>query len=508
MSNCLALPLQQAIDHQIVTVSPHCSIKDVINLMGQLKVSCVLLVNQQQLAGILTERDVVRITAKQIDLGLTPVADVMTEQVITIKASAIEDALGVLNLMRQHHIRHLPVIDDQGLVIGIFTPRSLRAVLQPTDMLRLRLVGEVMTTQVIQADPSTTVLNIIQQMVQAQVGCIVISETTTKGKVHPLGMITEPDIVQFQLQGMDIAQIPAQQVMRTPLIALKDSDSLWYAHQIMQQQTISRLVVTGDDGELCGIITQSSVLQVLDTTEMHTLVSILQQVLEQRTEKLTQVNQSLQKLVAERLEIEAALLESEARYRALATQQAELCQQLAIANQELQRLATSDSLTGLANRRHFDDYFQQQWRILARENAPLSLILCDVDYFKNYNDTYGHQAGDNCLRKIANMLSNSVSRPADLVARYGGEEFIILLPNTQIIGAIHVAQKIRLGVKSLQIPHINSQTSEHVTLSLGVATTIPDLEDDSADLIAAADSALYKAKFYGRDRVQSCDCNL
>jgi diguanylate cyclase (GGDEF)-like protein len=507
MSYCLVLPLQQAIDHQIVAVNPDCSMKDVINIMGEAKASCVLVLNQQQLAGIITEKDVVKITAKQNNLATTLVADVMTKKVITIKATAVDNALEVLNLMRQHRIRHLPVIDEQGQVIGIFTPKSLRSILQPTDMLRLRLIDEVMTTQVIQASPTTSLLDVTQQMAKEKVSCIVISETTTKGKVHPVGIITEQDIVKLQAQELDLKATQAQQVMTTPLISLKDSDSLWYANKVMYQHHIRRLVVTGDDGELRGIITQSSVLRVLDPIEMQTLVNILQEVLEERTKKLKQVNQSLQQVVAERLEIEAALLESEARYRTLSMQQAEICQQLEMANQHLQRLATSDGLTGLANRRHFDDYFLQEWRRLAREEACISLILCDVDYFKNYNDTYGHQAGDNCLRQIANLLLNSVKRPADLVARYGGEEFIILLPNTNVVGAIHVAQKIRLGVKSLQIPHINSQTSEYVTLSLGVATTIPHLDNNPADLIATADSALYKAKYFGRDRVQTSHYN-
>ncbi|UBF24076.1 PleD family two-component system response regulator [Kovacikia minuta CCNUW1] len=174
---------------------------------------------------------------------------------------------------------------------------------------------------------------------------------------------------------------------------------------------------------------------------------------------------------------------------------------LQAANQELQRLANLDGLTQVANRRRFDEYLEQEWRRLNREQSPLSLILCDVDFFKSYNDTYGHQAGDDCLRSIAHVLQTAATRPADVVARYGGEEFAIILPNTALEGAMQVAAEIQAGVKQLQIVHQDSQISPYVTLSLGVAMIIPRLGVSPAALIAAADQALYRAKANGRDRI-------
>lgn len=178
-----------------------------------------------------------------------------------------------------------------------------------------------------------------------------------------------------------------------------------------------------------------------------------------------------------------------------------LREQLDEANQELQRLAALDGLTQIANRRSFDDYLHYQWKVLAREGAPLSLILGDVDFFKRYNDTYGHQGGDDCLRQVAKTICEAVKRPSDLVARYGGEEFAVILPNTEAEGAVTVAQEIRAGLKALGLVHASSQVSKIVTLSLGVASVIPSQEYLGDRLIAEADEALYAAKKQGRDRI-------
>lgn len=170
-------------------------------------------------------------------------------------------------------------------------------------------------------------------------------------------------------------------------------------------------------------------------------------------------------------------------------------------NIELQQLVNIDDLTQIANRRCFENCLQQEWRRLTRAQLPLSLIFCDVDYFKRYNDTYGHLAGDDCLRHVAKILRSAVERPADLVARYGGEEFAVLLPNTPMTGAIQIAEKIQSGMKQLQQIHATSSVSQHVTLSMGIATLIPILELPPNQLIAAADKALYRAKAKGRDQI-------
>ncbi len=169
-------------------------------------------------------------------------------------------------------------------------------------------------------------------------------------------------------------------------------------------------------------------------------------------------------------------------------------------NAELERLANMDGLTQVANRRSFDNYLAQEWENVGSGRSSLSLILCDIDYFKNYNDAYGHQAGDVCLRQVAEAIERAVKRSTDLVARYGGEEFAIVLPNTSMAGLTQVAIEIQREVKALNILHSRSEVSEYITLSLGISA-VTCTENLHADmLIAAADQGLYRAKYEGRDR--------
>ncbi|MGB2926628.1 MAG: diguanylate cyclase [Limnothrix sp.] len=185
-------------------------------------------------------------------------------------------------------------------------------------------------------------------------------------------------------------------------------------------------------------------------------------------------------------------------------QQAKLYQRLEIANEQLQKLAAIDPLTQLANRRVFDLVFERQWRLMFRNQTPLSLIFADIDYFKSYNDTYGHQAGDHCLFEVAQAIASQVKRPTDLVARYGGEEIIVVLPDTPQEYAEMLAKKIQQSVQDLKISHKNSAASPFVTVSLGVASTqMPYKNQRREQLLAIADEALYKAKAAGRNNVIS-----
>ena len=185
---------------------------------------------------------------------------------------------------------------------------------------------------------------------------------------------------------------------------------------------------------------------------------------------------------------------------AIAIQQSQLYAQVQRANRYLTHLATHDGLTQLANRRQFDHYLQQEWMRLAREQAPLSVILCDIDYFKLYNDTYGHLMGDQCLQQVAQALQQVVRRPADLVARYGGEEFTIVLPRTDQQGAQQLARAISGKIHALNIAHQASPIGDTLTLSLGIASTVPTANQSPQTLINEADQALYRAKQQGRDR--------
>jgi diguanylate cyclase (GGDEF)-like protein len=172
----------------------------------------------------------------------------------------------------------------------------------------------------------------------------------------------------------------------------------------------------------------------------------------------------------------------------------------------LRSLAHIDGLTGLANRRHFDDKLAAEWRRCGRSRKPLSLILIDIDHFKRYNDCYGHPAGDECLRDVSACLKAGFSRPHDLVARYGGEEFACILPETPMAGAVAKAQTLESAVRGLRIRNEKSEVAYGiVTISLGVAVAMPSIDDQRADLISCADRALYMAKDAGRGQVMALE---
>jgi diguanylate cyclase (GGDEF)-like protein len=164
-------------------------------------------------------------------------------------------------------------------------------------------------------------------------------------------------------------------------------------------------------------------------------------------------------------------------------------------------LAGLDGLTQIANRRRFDEYLEQQWKQMSCERSPLSIILCDIDCFKQFNDTYGHLSGDECLKKIARVLSHTFNCSMDLVSRYGGEEFAAILPQTDIHRALKVTQKLQRAVRQLLIFHARSTVSEYITLSIGLASTVPDYTQSPNTLLDEADRLLYLAKQQGRNQI-------
>ncbi|MCC6464422.1 MAG: diguanylate cyclase [Planctomycetes bacterium] len=212
-----------------------------------------------------------------------------------------------------------------------------------------------------------------------------------------------------------------------------------------------------------------------------------------------------------RIELQARVASALAIYREIRTRKQrerellETTTKLEEANAALHRLSTLDGLTGVANRRWFNEMLESELRRAHREHmegkpaVPVSLVLMDIDHFKQFNDTYGHLAGDDTLKAVAGALTRAVRRPADMVARYGGEEFVALLPRTDTVGAVRVAENMRAEVERLDIQHEKSTAAPYVTVSLGVATTT---ELDGAALIRAADECLYQAKHEGRNRVK------
>ena len=170
-------------------------------------------------------------------------------------------------------------------------------------------------------------------------------------------------------------------------------------------------------------------------------------------------------------------------------------------NHALRTLSNLDGLTGVANRRHFDVVAGREWYRARRESTPLSLIMLDIDFFKSYNDTYGHLEGDTCLKRVAQAIKAGARRPADFAARFGGEEFAVVLPNTDVEGAVNIATRIQKQIDTEAIAHASSTIADTVTVSIGVATAKPSPGLDLHHLITAADQALYEAKNSGRNRI-------
>jgi diguanylate cyclase (GGDEF)-like protein len=454
-------PPEVSIQSCFLTLPPSTPIKQAIDRMVAAQTSCVLVVENQTLLGIFTERDVVRITINMSLVENLTLAELMTKEVITIKASETKDIFALSRLFSNKRIRHLPVLDEQNHLVGIVTPQSIRNLLKPEYLLRYVRVNDVMSRKLVHGLPTDSILALAQKMAIHRVSCVIITEPQT---FFPIGIVTERDIVQFHQLGLDFAFVSTHTVMSTPLSTMQPQDSLWSVHQRMQELRVRRLVITHPTGKLAGIVTQTQMLKMLDPTEMYHVMQQMQEIIDQQTAKLQQLNQ-----------------------------------ELSVANIELAHLSTVDELTQIMNRRQFNEFLNRQWQSLTYLRKPLSLIMCDVDHFKAYNDTYGHLAGDECLVKIAQALREITRHTSDLVARYGGEEFVLILPNTDRVGAERVSKNILTQIQTLQVPHAASPTASHITVSLGVATVIPDQGSSPTLLLEAADQLLYQSKQQGRN---------
>ena len=294
--------LEDAIERHPLIAAPDASLVEVIALISQAHhpmcllseelaaatppdkvacASCVLVMQDTRILGILTERDVVRLTAQAIDLQVATVADVMVHPVITLPAQSVQDIFAALFLFRRYRIRHLPIVDDQERLLGVITHESIRRVLRPANLLRFRRVSDVMTTEVIHARLTATVLQLAQLMATHRVSCIVITQLDAEANEQPVGIVTERDIVQFQALQIDLGKTKAETVMSSPLCLLSPEDSLWTAHQEMRKRRVGRLVVSWNWGKGLGIITQTSLLRVFDPMEMYGVIENLQQTLQQ-----------------------------------------------------------------------------------------------------------------------------------------------------------------------------------------------------------------------------------
>ncbi|MEG4324300.1 CBS domain-containing protein [Microcoleus sp. herbarium5] len=299
--------LEQAIDPKPPMLPPDTPLKVAIAAMTQASASCILIAFEQQLLGIFTERDVVKITASEILLAGVAISEVMTENPIAISLDQAGNIFKVLSILRSNRIRHLPLLDEGGKLLGAITCESIREILKPADLLKMWRAEEIMTTQVIVTSSSTSVLEVAKQMTTQRKSCIVICTESDNKNQKPVGIITERDIVKFQASGLDFAGTPVTTAMSFPLIPLQVKATLWQAHQLMQQHRIRRLVVVDEEGYLAGIVTEISLLQALDPVEMHANIELLQETVADKIQELNKMNEELQKEALQRTEIEEKL---------------------------------------------------------------------------------------------------------------------------------------------------------------------------------------------------------
>jgi CBS domain-containing protein len=303
--------LDDAIDRQPLMVLPTMPLLEVIALISQTtsrtcalgddqparpakegRASCVLVMQDQKLLGIWTERDVVRLAAKSIDFASLTIADVMIHPIITLPQRSVQDIFAALFLFRRYRIRHLPIMDDDGKLVGVISHESIRQILRPANLLRFRLVSDVMTTPIVHAALTTTIRQLAQLMAEQRVSCVVITQPDGEENEKPVGIVTERDIVQLQALQLDFDQTSAETVMSTPLFLLNPEDSLWTAHQEMQTRRVGRLVVSWNWGKGLGIVTQTSLLRVFDPMEMHGIIENLQQTIQQLEAERANVKQT------------------------------------------------------------------------------------------------------------------------------------------------------------------------------------------------------------------------
>ena len=277
---------EQIIEQNFITVNSQTLVTEAIALMSKQQSSCILIAEQKQLTGIFTARDVIKLTASAQELESIAISEVMTKKPIVISQKQACSLVKIIALFQKHSIHHLPLIDRDGQVFGVITPETVRKVLQPIDLLQLRRVDEMMTKEVVWASKDQNLLQIAKLMAEQRLSCVVIGETNLQQQIIPIGIVTERDILECQYLGLDLQKTKAESIIRSPLLAVLPTDSLWDAHRLMQKNRVRRLVVTDSRGSLVGIVTQTTLLQVIDLQEVYASVTTLERLLEQHTIQL------------------------------------------------------------------------------------------------------------------------------------------------------------------------------------------------------------------------------
>lgn len=309
------MTLAEALD-EIVRLRSHCDLLG----HGEKKVpspSCLVVVQNGQLCGTFTERNLIRLIAEGADLDTVTLGEVIEIPAIALHCSPEEDIFTALDLLRHHHIHHLPIVNEQEQPIGMVTYDSLRSALPPINLLtRLHCVADVMVSKVVTAPMDASLLDVAQLMADHRVSCVVIYEKVGDRPL-PIGLVTERDIIQFQSLALDLTQTQANEVMSSPLFTLSPAASLWEAHETMNKKRVRRLIVVGREGEMRGIVSQTSLFQVLRPNDMYNMIELLQNVVDEHAQEVAEKNQQLQQEILERQKAEIKLQEAHSHLKTL-----------------------------------------------------------------------------------------------------------------------------------------------------------------------------------------------
>ncbi|MBD2213841.1 GAF domain-containing protein [Nostoc linckia FACHB-104] len=452
------------------------------------RASCILIVDNNKLLGIFTERDVVRLCAQQRYLENLAIREVMINPVISVYESEFTDLFFVVNLLQQYHIRHLPILDEQDRVVGLLTNESLRQSARSVNLLRLRLVSEVMIREVICAAPDSSILAIAQLMTAHRVSSVMIVQPGgSEDATHkiPVGIVTERDIVQFHALGMNLETCFAHMVMSTPIFAVKPEDSLLLVQQMMEQRLIRRVAVTGEQGELLGIVTQSTLLQALNPLELYKLAEVLEN-------KVVQLeSEKMQLLEARTVELEQQV---EVRTTALKTkaEQAQLVSDIAMQIRSSLSLQTILETTVQQVRQFLGCdrviilRFEEDGRaavVAESTNSSLSLMgksLSDTCFQQNYRENY-RQGKIRVVPDIYTTEMTDCHREMLNKLQIRAKILIPLLCDGEIWGLLNVSESYKARDWQQAEVELLQGLSVHLEIALQQATTYQQLQEQLRD---------------------------